>query len=57
VHRRRGEPPPLVRWERKLRSDEDHRRAERELLMQRYNASKRGSDFLRPLVYPRLGVA
>jgi hypothetical protein len=32
VQRRRGEPPPLVRWERKLRPDEDHRRAARELL-------------------------
>jgi hypothetical protein len=56
VHRRRGEPPPLVRWERKLRPDEDHRRAARELLMQRYRATKRGSDFLRPLVYPPSGL-
>jgi hypothetical protein len=43
---------PLTRWERKLRLDEDHRRAARELLMQKYNASKHGNDFLRPLVYP-----
>jgi hypothetical protein len=54
VQRRRGEPPPLVRWERKLRPDEDHPRAAKELLMQRYNATKRRSDFLRPLVYPRV---
>jgi len=53
VHRRRGEPAPLTRWERKLRPDEDHRRAARELLMQKYNASKRGNDFLRPLVPPQ----
>jgi hypothetical protein len=50
--RRRGEPAPITRWERKVRPDEDHRRAARELLMQKYNATKRGSDFLRPLVYP-----
>ena len=54
VGRRRGEPPPLVRWERKLRPDEDHRRAARELLMQRYNATKKGNDQHRPLVYPRI---
>jgi hypothetical protein len=53
---RRGEPPPITRWERKLRPDEDHRRAARALLMQKYRASKRGSDFLRPLVYPRSGI-
>jgi hypothetical protein len=52
VQRRRGEPPLLVRWEGKLRSDEDHRRAARELLMQKYNATKRGNDQHRPLVYP-----
>jgi hypothetical protein len=40
----------------KLRPDEDHRRAARELLMQRYRATKRGSDFLRPLVYPPSGL-
>jgi hypothetical protein len=56
VGRRRGEPPPLVRWERKLRPDEDHRRAARELLMQKYNATKRRSDFLRPLVYRDTGI-
>jgi hypothetical protein len=54
VGRRRGEPPPLVRWERKLRPDEDHRRAARELLMQRYNATKRGNDQHRPLIYPTI---
>jgi len=51
---RRGEPPPLTRWERKLLPDEDHRRAARELLMQRYNATKRGNDQHRPLIYPTL---
>jgi hypothetical protein len=45
-----------VATERKLRPDEDHRRAARELLMQKYNASKRGNDFLRPLVYPPSGI-
>ena len=52
VGRRRGEPAPLVQWERKMRPDEDHGRAARELLMQKHNATKKGSDFLRPLVYP-----
>jgi hypothetical protein len=52
VGRRRGEPPPLVRWERKLH----HRRAARELLMQKYNATKRGNDQHRPLVYPPSGL-
>jgi hypothetical protein len=54
VGRRRGEPPPLVRWERKLRPDEDHLRAARELLMQKYSAGKRGNDQHRPLIYPTL---
>jgi hypothetical protein len=54
--RRRGEPAPLTRWERTLRPGEDHLRAAKELLLQKYNASKRGSDFLRPLVYPPSGI-
>jgi hypothetical protein len=54
--RRRGEPAPITRWERKLRPGEDHLRAAKELLLQKYNASKRGSDFLRPLVYPPSGI-
>ncbi len=57
VCRRRDEPPPLTRWERKLRPDEEHRHAARELLMSKYNATKRGSDFLRPLIYPPSGIA
>ena len=32
-----------------------HRTA-RELLMQKYNAGKKGSDFNRPLVYPPSGI-
>jgi hypothetical protein len=31
-------------------------RAAKELLLQKYNASKRGNDFLRPLVYPPSGI-
>jgi hypothetical protein len=57
VGRRRGEPAPLVRWERKLDpKGEDHRRAARELLMQRYNATKRHNDQHRPLIYPPSGL-
>ena len=54
--RRRGEPAPLTRWERKLRPGEDHLRAAKELLLQKYNAGKKGSDFNRPLRYPPSGV-
>jgi hypothetical protein len=54
--RRRGEPAPITRWERKLRPGEDHLRAAKELLLLKYNASKRGSDFNRPLIYPPSGV-
>ena len=54
--RRRGEPPPLTRWERKLRPGEDPLRAAKELLLQKYNAGKKGSDFNRPLRYPPSGV-
>jgi hypothetical protein len=55
--RRRGEPAPLTRWERKLRPGEGHLRAAKELLLQKYNAGKKGSDFHRPLIYPPLGIA
>src|SRR5262245_2601225 len=47
--RRRGEPSPLTRWERKLAPGEDAARAARQLLRARYDANKRGSDFNRPL--------
>jgi hypothetical protein len=33
--RRRGEPAPLERWERKLRPGEEHLRAAKELLLQK----------------------
>jgi len=32
------------------------RRTARELLMQKYNAGKKGGDFNRPLVYPPSGI-
>jgi hypothetical protein len=47
--RRRGDPPALLRWERKIIAGEDHGRAARQLLWQKYNASKKGSDFNRPI--------
>ena len=52
-------PPRSVMnsWERKLRPGEDHLRAAKELLLQKYNAGKKGSDFNRPLRYPPSGVA
>ena len=50
--RRRGEPPPVTRWERKLRPGEDAQRAAKDLLWRKYEAGKKGSDFNRPLVYP-----
>ena len=50
--RRRGEPEPDTRFERKLAPGEDAHRAARELLMQRYRAGKSGSDFHRPIRYP-----
>jgi hypothetical protein len=54
--RRRGEPRPVTRWERKLRPGEDHLRAAKELLLQKYSAGKKGSDFHRRLVYPPTGL-
>jgi hypothetical protein len=54
-NRRRGEPKPLLRWERKLRKDEDPLRAAKELLMQRYLASKKGTG-RGPIQYPPLGI-
>jgi hypothetical protein len=56
VRGRRGDPPPLVRWERKLAKGEDHLRAAKELLLQRYRATKRGNDQHRPLIYPPMGI-
>ena len=53
--RRRGEPEPLLRWERKLRPGEDAGRAARGLLLQKHSAQKKGSDFNRPLRYPGSG--
>jgi hypothetical protein len=47
--RRRGDPPALLRWERKILAGEDHGRAARQLLWQKYNAGKKGSDFNRPI--------
>jgi hypothetical protein len=38
----------MTRWERKLRSGEDHLRAAKELLLQKYNAGKKGSDSTAP---------
>ena len=46
----------MTRWEGKHRSGEDHLRAAKELLLQKYNAGKKGSDFTRPLIYPPSGV-
>jgi hypothetical protein len=46
----------VVRWQRKLRPGEDHLRAARELLMQKYATGKKGSDFNRPLRYPASGL-
>jgi hypothetical protein len=56
VRGRRGDPPPLVRWERKLKPGEDHLRAAKELLLQKYRSTKRGNDQHRPLVYPPMGI-
>ena len=55
VRGRRGDPPPLVRWERKLKPGEDHLRAAKELLLQKYRSTKRGNDQHRPLVYRNMG--
>jgi hypothetical protein len=55
--RRRGRPPALTRYERKLEPGENAERAAKDLLMVRYNATKRGSDFHRPIRYPPLGIA
>ena len=55
VRRQRGEPPALVRWERKLAPGEDHLRAAKELLLQKYRSTKRGNDQYRPLVYRDMG--
>jgi hypothetical protein len=46
--RRRGEPV-LLRWERKIAPGEDHGRAARQLLWQKYSATRKGSDFNRPI--------
>jgi hypothetical protein len=45
--RRRVGDPILTRWERKLNKDEPHGRCARQLLWQRWNATKRGSSFNR----------
>jgi hypothetical protein len=47
--RRRGDPPALLRWERKIGPGEDHGRAARQLLWTKYNAERKGSDFNRPI--------
>jgi hypothetical protein len=47
--RRRGDPPALLRWERLINPGEDHGRAARQLLWTKYNASKKGRDFNRPI--------
>ena len=39
------------------RPGEDHLRAAKELLLQKYNVGKKGSDFNRPLRYPPSGVS
>jgi hypothetical protein len=56
VGRKRGEPQALVRWERKLSKGEDHLRAAKELLLQKYRSTKRGNDQHRPLIYPPSGI-
>jgi hypothetical protein len=47
--RRRGDPPALLRWERKIIAGEDHGRAARQLLWTKYNAGKKGYDANRPI--------
>src|SRR5262249_52774041 len=53
----RGSQATQARWERRLREGEEARQAARELLWARYRASKRGSDFNRPLNWPPVTVA
>jgi hypothetical protein len=53
----RALPRGKERWERSLREGEDPGRVARELLWARYRATRRGSDFNRPLHYRPLGVA
>jgi len=56
IPRRRGAPAPLQRYERKLKPGENVEWAAKELLMTKRTASKRGSDFNRPLRAPELGI-
>jgi hypothetical protein len=54
---RRGDPDLPTDYSRKLRPGEEAIRVARELLMQKYRATKRGSDFNRPLRFPPVSVA
>jgi hypothetical protein len=54
--RRREEPPTLFRYERRLREGEDPRRVARELLLQKWKATKKGTDFSKPLRYSNAGI-
>jgi hypothetical protein len=49
----RGEAPS---WSRKLQPGESAERAARDLLFAKFNASRRNSDFNRPLRYPSKGI-
>src|SRR5262245_10286398 len=51
---RRGDPPAY--WSRKVRDGEDAARVARELLHAKWVATKKGSDFNRPLRYPASGI-
>lgn len=46
-----------TRWERRLREGEDALQAVRELLWAKYRASKKGTDFNRPLRLPPYSIA
>jgi hypothetical protein len=54
IRRRRGDPI-LTRWERKIYKDEPHGRCARQLLWQRWNATKRGSNFNRRIDMSKWG--